>query len=62
MHNTHGGRKSGTATRYGLKVPGFSPGEDEFSAPVHVGPGAYPASFAMDTSFFPGSKEAGTWR
>jgi len=30
-----------------------------FSAPVQTGPGAHPASYAMDTESFPGVKQPG---
>jgi len=42
----------GVATRYGLDRPGFS-------APVQTGPGAHPASYAIDTGSLPGVKRPG---
>ena len=32
-----------------------------FSAPVHTGPGAHPASCTMGTGSFPGVEAAGAW-
>ena len=48
----------GIATRYGLDGPGIeSRWGASFSAPVHTGPGAHPASYTMGTGSFPG----GNW-
>ena len=45
----------GTATSYGLDGPGIeSRWGARFSAPVHTGPGAHPASCTMSTGSFPG--------
>jgi len=33
--------------------------ETRFSAPVHAGPGAHPASYTMGTGTFPGVKRPG---
>jgi hypothetical protein len=45
------------ATGYGLDGPGIeSRWEARFSAPVHTGPGAHPASRTMNTGSFPGVK------
>ena len=47
----------GIATGYGLDGPRIeSRWEARFSAPVHTGPGANPASCTMDTKSFPGAK------
>ena len=52
----------GIATRYGLDGPGIeSRWGARFSAPVHTGPGAYPASRTMGTGSFLGGKAAGAW-
>ena len=32
-----------------------------FFAPVHIGPGAHPASCTMGTSCLPGGKAVGAW-
>jgi hypothetical protein len=56
------GRESavGIATRYGLDGPGIESWlGSRFSAPVQTGPGAYPASYAMDNGSFPGVKRPG---
>jgi len=48
------------ATRYRLDGPGSNPGKARFSAPLHAGPGAHPASYTMGTgSLFPGVKRPG---
>jgi hypothetical protein len=49
----------GIATCYGLNGPGieFRWGA-RFSAPVHTGPGAHPASYSMGTGSFPGVKRS----
>ena len=45
------------ATGYGLDGPGFeSRWGARFSAPVHTGPGAHPASCTIGTASFPGVK------
>ena len=45
------------ATGYGLDGPGIeSRWWASFSAPVQIGPGAYPASCTMGTGSFPGVK------
>jgi hypothetical protein len=62
LHNTTVGRDSsvGTATRYGLDRPGIeSRWGSRFSASLHTGPGAHPASYTMDTGSFPGVKRPG---
>jgi len=42
------------ATLYGLEGPGIeSRWGARFSAPVQTCPGAYPASYTIDTGFFP---------
>jgi hypothetical protein len=46
----------GIAMGYGLGGPGSNPGGARFSAPVHTGPGAHPASGTMGTGSFPGVK------
>ena len=47
----------GIATGYGLDGPGIeSWWGARFSAPVHTGPGAHPASCTMGTGSFPGIK------
>jgi len=47
----------GVATCYGMDGSGIeSRWGARFSAPVHTGPGAHPASYAMDTGSFPGVK------
>ena len=47
----------GIATGYELDGPGIeSRWGARFSAPVHTGPGAHPASCTMDTGSFPGVK------
>ena len=44
----------GIATHYGLDDPGIeSRWEARFSAPVHTGPGAHPASYIMRTGSLP---------
>jgi hypothetical protein len=49
-----------TATRYGLDGPRIeSQWGAKFSAPVHFGPGAHPASCKKGTGSFPGVKAAG---
>jgi hypothetical protein len=50
----------GTAIRYGLDGPGIESrlGRD-FSAGVHTGPGAHPASCTMGTESLPGVKRLG---
>ena len=54
------GSSVGIATRYGLDGPGIeSRWGARFSAPVHTGPGAHPASCTMDTGSFPGVKRPG---
>ena len=50
----------GVATGYGLNGPGSNPcGGARFSAPVHTGPGAHPASCTMGTGSFLGVEAAG---
>ena len=50
----------GIATRYGLDGTGIeSRWGARFSAPVHTGPGAHPASCTMSPGFFPGVKRPG---
>ena len=50
----------GIATRYGLDGPGIkSRWERFFPAPVHIGPGAHPASYTVGTGSFPGVKWPG---
>jgi len=45
----------GMATRYGLDGSGIESRLGAgFSAPVHTGPGAHPASHTMGTKSFPG--------
>ena len=46
----------GIATRYGLDGPGieYRWRRARFSAPVHTGPGAHPASYVIGTWSFPG--------
>ena len=46
----------GIATGYGLEVRDGIPVGARFSAPFQTGPGAYPASYTMDTGSFPGVK------
>jgi hypothetical protein len=48
----------GIATGYGLYGPGIESrwGGLRFSAPVHTGPGAHPASCTMGIASFPGVK------
>ena len=47
-------------TDVGLNDPWIeSPSEARFSAPVHTGPGAYPASYTMGTGSFLGVKRPG---
>jgi hypothetical protein len=47
----------GIASRYWLDGPGDrNPVEVRFSAPVHTGPGANPASCTVGTGSFPGVK------
>ena len=47
----------GIATRYGLDGPRIeSPWAARFSAPVQNVPRAHPASYTMDTGYFPGVK------
>jgi hypothetical protein len=49
----------GIATGYGLDGPGIeSRWGARFSAPVHTGPGAHPASCTTGTGSFPGVKSA----
>jgi len=48
------------ATCYGVDGPGIeSRWEARFSAPVQIGPGAYPASYIMSSGYFPGVKRPG---
>ena len=60
---TEVGRDSsvGIATRYGLDGPGIESrwGRPRFSAHVHTGPGAQPASYTVGTESFPGVKRPG---
>ena len=50
----------GIATRYGQEGPGIeSPWGARFSAPVHTGPGAHPASYTIGTGSFPRVKRPG---
>ena len=51
----------GIATRYGLDDPGIESrwGGVIFSAPVHTGPGAHPASYTMGNVSFSGVKRPG---
>jgi len=52
------GSAVGIATGYGLDSPGIeSRWGARFSAPDQTGPGSHPASCAMGTESFPGSKE-----
>jgi hypothetical protein len=52
----------GIATRYGLDGSGIeSRWRARFSAPVHTGPGAHPASYTMGKGLFTGGKAAGPW-
>ena len=52
----------GIATRYGMNGSGIEyRWRARFSAPVHTGPGAYPASCTMGTGSFLGGKAAGAW-
>ena len=45
------------ATHYGLDGPGIESWWGvRFSAPIHTGPGAYPASYTMGTGSFRGVK------
>ena len=45
------------ATRYGMDGPADGiPVKARFSAPVHTGPGAYPASYTVDTGSVTGVK------
>ena len=47
-------------SRYGLDSPwSESQWGREFSAPVHIGPGAHPASCQVGTGLFPGVKRPG---
>ena len=46
----------------GCVVQRSNPGEERFSAPVQTDPGAYPASYTMDTGSVSRDKAAGTWR
>jgi len=59
----HGaGRDSsvGIATRYRLNGPGIeSRWGTRFSAHVQTDPGTQPASYTMDTRYFPGAKRPG---
>jgi hypothetical protein len=49
------GSSVGIATGYGLDGPGIeSRWAARFSAPVHTGPGAHPASCKIGTGSFPG--------
>jgi len=51
------GSSVGVATGYGLDGLGIeTPWGARFSAPVHTGPGAHPASCTMGTGSFPGVK------
>ena len=50
----------GIVTRYCLDGLGDQiPVRTRFSAPVQIGPGALPASYAMGTGSFPGVKRRG---
>jgi len=50
-------RAVGIASRYGLDGSGIeSRWGTRFSAPVQTGPGTRPASYAMGTRYFPGTK------
>jgi len=50
----------GIATRYGLHVPRSNAGGGaRLSAPVQTGPRAHPASYRMNTGYFPGVKRPG---
>ena len=51
---------AGIANRYGLDGPGIeSRCGAKFSAPVHTGPEAYPASYTIGAGSFPGVKRRG---
>ena len=51
------GSSVGIMTGYGLDGPGIeSRWKARFSAPVHISPGAHPASCTMGTGSFPGVK------
>ena len=53
-------KAAGIATRYGLDGPGIELWWGaRFSAPVHTGPGAHPASYTMGTGSFPEVKRSG---
>ena len=50
----------GIATRYGKDGPGIEARwEASFSTPVQTDTGAQPASYTMDTGYFPGVKRPG---
>ena len=50
----------GIAICYGLDGPGIeSRWARIFSVPVHIGPGAHPASYTVGTGSFPGVKRPG---
>jgi hypothetical protein len=46
------------AGRSGNRIPVGA----KFSAPLHTGPGAYPASYKCVPGLFPGGKAVGAWR
>jgi len=48
------GSVAGIATAYELDGPGIESRWARFSAPVHTGPEAHPASCTMGTGSFPG--------
>ena len=58
LRNDRPGSSVDIVTGYGLDGPGIEipVGGTRFSAPVHTGPGAHPASCIMGTGFFPGVK------
>ena len=56
MFRSGSGSIVGITTGYRMGSPGTVPVEVRFSAPVHTGPGAHPASCTMGTGSFPGAK------
>jgi len=50
----------GIVIRYELDGRDRIPVAARFSAPVHTGPGAHPASYTMGTMSFPGVKRPGS--
>ena len=53
-NKTGPGSSVGIATAYGLDGPGIESRWPKFSAPVHTGQEAHPASCTMGTGSFPG--------